>query len=219
MEHYEDIKKDIYDQVTQELGGLLSASDEDVIGIIDKIILKKSLISIISIEDKLKIRRELFNKIRRLDVLQDMLEDDSITEIMVNGISEIFIERGGRLLGSGKAFESEERLLDIISQIASGVNRTVNIASPIMDARLLDGSRVNAVLKPIALNGPILTIRRFPDKDIGTKELLEYGSVNEEVLSFLQKLVEAGYNILISGDNVIIGLSPSDFRKRGSTAA
>lgn len=199
MENYEDIKKDIFGRVSEELGGLISTSDDDVMEIIDRNILKKGLQSIISIEDKIRIRKELFNKIRRLDVLQDMLEDNSITEIMVNGISEIFIERKGRLLGSGQHFESEERLLDIISQIASGVNRTINISSPIMDARLPDGSRVNAVLKPIAMNGPILTIRRFPDKDIGTRELLEYGSVNEEVLSFLKKLVAAGYNILISG--------------------
>lgn len=199
MIEYEKIKDEIYKDVSEELCGLVSVSDEDVKEIIDKIILKKSLLSIISIDDKIRIRRELFNKIRRLDVLQDMLEDDTVTEIMVNGTSEIFIERGGKLLGSGKKFDSEDRLLDIISQIASGVNRTVNISTPILDARLPDGSRVNAVLKPIALNGPILTIRRFPNKDIGTRELLEYGSVNEEVLTFLKKLVAAGYNILISG--------------------
>lgn len=199
MTRYDELKAEVIKEVSLTLSQGEHLSDDEVLNVIDDIILRLSPLIPVSINEKISIRREVFNRLRRLDVLQELLEDDTITEIMVNGVGDIFIERAGYLLNSGKRFESEERLLDIISMIASNVNRSINISSPIMDARLQDGSRVNVVIKPIAINGPILTIRRFPNKDIGVRELLEFQTVNEEILIFLEKLVRAGMNIIISG--------------------
>ena len=174
-------------------------NDEAVLELIDDAIRDRSRKQRLSIQDKLEIRKEIFNSIRRLDVLQSFMDDESITEIMVNGTHIIFIEKGGKLYDSGKAFASKERLEDIIQQIVAGANRTVNTASPIVDARLPDGARVNVVLEPVAVNGPILTIRRFPKVPISDARLIEMGSVTKEVLDFMSKLVEAKYNIIISG--------------------
>jgi len=133
------------------------------------------------------------------DVLQELLEDDSITEIMVNGIDHIFYEKEGRIFRSKKCFLSQERLLDVIQQIVGESNRYVNEASPIVDARLKDGSRVNVVLNPVAVNGPILTIRKFPSEAITMEELIRIGSVTDDAANFLKKLVAAKYNIFVSG--------------------
>lgn len=153
----------------------------------------------ISLSDKIRIGRELFNSFRKLDVLQELLEDDSITEIMVNGIDHIFYEKEGRIFRSKKCFLSQERLLDVIQQIVGESNRYVNEASPIVDARLKDGSRVNVVLNPVAVNGPILTIRKFPSEAITMEQLIRIGSVTDEAANFLKKLVAAKYNIFVSG--------------------
>ena len=164
---------------------------------------------------------ELFNRIRRLDVLQDILEDDRVSEIMVNGTDTIFVEREGKLVSTGVAFESKERLVDIIGRIASDVNRTVNLTSPILDARLADGSRVNAILDPVAINGPCLTIRRFPNEPITAEALVSMNSITADALELMRKLVIAGYNILISGStgsgkttflNILSGFIPHDER-------
>lgn len=174
-----------------------------------------------SLSQKKQIRRELFNAIRRLDVLQDLIEDETVTEIMVNGCSPIFIEKEGRLECTGRSFESKERLQDIIQQIVAGANRTVNMASPIVDARLPDGARVNVVLEPVAIEGPILTIRRFPEIPMSAERLLEMDSISKESLLFLEQLVRAGYNILISGGtgagkttflNILSGFIPKSER-------
>lgn len=197
------------------------ASEEEVKEMIDGCIMGDSHNSFLSLKQKKLIRRELFNAIRRLDVLQDFIEDEDVTEIMVNGCNHIFVEKEGRLENTGKCFESKERLNDIIQQIAAGANRTVNMASPIVDARLPDGARVNVVLEPIAIDGPILTIRRFPEVPMDADRLLAMNSISEECLSFLKKLVEAGYNILISGGtgagkttflNILSGFIPKDER-------
>ena len=153
----------------------------------------------IPLSDKIRIGRELFNSFRKLDVLQELLEDDSITEIMVNGIDHIFYEKEGRIFRSKKCFLSQERLLDVIQQIVGESNRYVNEASPIVDARLKDGSRVNVVLNPVAVNGPILTIRKFPSEAITMEELIRIGSVTDDAANFLKKLVAAKYNIFVSG--------------------
>ncbi len=182
-------KQEIKHAVQEQLCLKEDASDEEVIAIIDICIQTDSRSHILSLEHKKEIRRELFNAIKRLDVIQTLIEDDSVTEIMVNGVSKIFVERRGRLEDSGKRFESTERLHDIIQQIIAGANRTVNRSSPIVDARLPDGSRVNAVLDPIAINGPILTIRRFPEKPIDAKMLVKMESISEEGLEFLKILV------------------------------
>ncbi len=174
-------------------------NDDEVLNLIDSIILRESRSVHISLNDKLLLRKEIFNSIRRLDVLEDFIEDETITEVMVNGIHSIFYEKDGEIKDSGKCFSSKERLEDIIQQIVAAANRTVNTASPIVDARLKDGSRVNVVLPPVAINGPILTIRRFPKDPVDEKRLLEFGAVNGEILEFMKKLVRSKYNILISG--------------------
>lgn len=199
MKTTDDIKSEIAARVLSNLSQEADTSDDDVLKSIDNAIMELCVCNPLTIDEKLSIRKELFNRIRRYDVIQDYIEDATVTEIMVNGVSEIFIERFGKLIGTSKNFSSQERLMDIIGQIASGVNRVVNISSPIMDARLPDGSRVNVVLPPIALNGPILTIRRFPDKAITDEDLIRYESCSKEVLDFLKQLVYSGYNILISG--------------------
>lgn len=213
--------REIKREVQRELEGRLDIDDEAVLKLIDeKIRLRNKKVSL-NLSEKLAIRTDVFNAMRRLDVLQELIDDPTITEIMVNGMHSIFIERDGRLYDSGRSFDSKERLLDIIQQIVAGANRTVNIASPIVDARLRDGSRVNVVLDPIAVNGPILTIRRFPKVPIDGNRLIGMGSVSQDVLSFLSRLVEARYNILISGGtgagkttflNVLSGYIPGSER-------
>lgn len=153
----------------------------------------------LSVTEKEELIRTIYNSIRRLDVLQEILEDNSITEIMVNGPDHIFIEREGRMQRYPKSFSSKEKLEDVIQQIVSKVNRRVNEAVPIADVRLLDGSRVNVVLSPIALDGPVVTIRKFPEKPISMEKLIEIGSITQEAAVFLSKLVQARYNIFISG--------------------
>lgn len=143
--------------------------------------------------------KDLFNAFRKLDILQELLEDEEVTEIMINGLENIFIEKEGRIRLYEKRFLSKKKLEDIAQQIAAGCNRTVNEAEPIVDARLSDGSRVNLVLPPVALNGPIITIRKFPKEGITMKRLVSWGSISQEAAEFLQKLVKAKYNMFISG--------------------
>ena len=218
---YGNIKSDVYMRVCDRLVKYADADDSYVIKMIRECILANGSAHRLSPQQRGRMCHELFNRIRRLDVLQDLLEDDLVTEIMVNGPDEIFVERCGRLQGTGICFESKDRLMDIIGKIASDVNRTINLSSPILDARLADGSRVNAVLDPIAINGPSLTIRRFPSEPIDDVKLIAMGSVTAQVMEFLKKLVTAGYNILISGStgsgkttflNVLSGYIPKDSR-------
>lgn len=215
------LKEIVIRDVREKLVMSPNMTDEEVLFIINDIITYRTRLDAISLNARRRLCREVFNSLRRLDVLQNLLDDDSITEIMVNGTDEIYIERGGALYKSGVRFESKERLMDIISQIASKVNRTVNMSNPILDARLTDGSRVNVVLEPIALNGPILTIRRFPNTPLSVGELIKRGSVSEEIMTVLRNLVIAGYNILISGStgsgkttflNCLSSFIPSDER-------
>lgn len=153
----------------------------------------------LSLKEKEKLGKELFYAIRKLDILQEILEDEEITEIMINGPDHIFIEKSGTLYLWENSFSSREKLEDIIQQITAKCNRVVNEASPIVDARLEDGSRVNIVLRPVALNGPVMTIRRFPKEPVNMKKLIEIGSLTAETAKWLELLVRAGYNILISG--------------------
>ena len=175
----------------------------------------------LSVRDKVEIKRDLFNSLRRLDVLSDMLDDDSITEIMINGADNIFIERAGRLCRYDRTFESEERLKSVIQHIVAECNRLVNESSPIVDARLKDGSRVNVVLPPVSLGGCVMTIRKFPKEGMTMERLLQLGSITTEVAEFLRKLVVSGYNIIVSGGtgagkttflNALSGYIPHDER-------
>lgn len=173
--------------------------DEEIYRQIDDLILEEAKKRYLSLQRKETLRTELFNSIRKLDVLQELIDDDSVTEIMVNGTEGIFLERDGRLTLWEKRITDREKLEDMVQQIAGRSNRIVNEALPVADARLEDGSRVNLVLSPAAINGPIITIRRFPNHPIHMGRLVELGAVTEEAATFLEKLVKARYNIFISG--------------------
>ena len=173
--------------------------DEELTELIYEVLQEASQEEYLPLDQKTMLGKELFNAFRKLDLLQEFLEDEQITEIMINGTQNIFIEKAGRIIQSDKRFLSRDKLEDVIQQIVAGSNRLVNEASPIADARLADGSRVNVVLPPVALNGPIVTIRKFAKEAITMKKLMEWQSINSEVSGFLASLVAAGYNIFISG--------------------
>ena len=166
MENYALYKAKLRDVILERMDYSREMEDEDVLSLIDDIILEQEDSPIMPVRMKRKLREELFHTLRRLDVLQEFVEDPEITEIMINGPNHIFVERNGILQRQRQGFESEEKLRDVIQQIVAGCNRVVNEASPIVDARLVNGSRVNVVMDPVAINGPIVTIRRFPDKPI-----------------------------------------------------
>lgn len=218
---YTEIKKDLGKKVRERLDYGKDYTDEEVETVIDDVLLEQDNIVVFPVDMRRKMKRELFDSMRRLDILQIFVEDSSVTEIMINGTEHIFIEQAGRLKELEVGFESVEKLQDVIQQIVAGCNRVVNEASPIVDARLPNGSRVNIVMNPIALNGPIVTIRRFPDKPITMEQLVQYNSISAEAASFLEKLVKAGYNIFISGGtgsgkttflNVLSGFIPREER-------
>ena len=153
----------------------------------------------LSLETKLNLEQEVFNSLRKLDVLQDLLDEDDISEIMINGADNIYVERRGRIEKSDLCFSSEEKLYDVIQQIVSVNNRLVNESMPIVDTKLQDGSRVNVILSPISLEHSTVTIRKFPKERITMDKLLEYSSLSQEMADFLKELVVSGYNIFISG--------------------
>ena len=187
------------EKLIKRIGEETEVRDDRVQDIIDELIMEEGREAYISLPQKQQVRIELFNSIRGLDILQELLDDDDVTEIMVNGTGGIFVEGQGRFSKWEKHFFSEEKLQELVQQIVAGCNRIVNESVPIADARLKDGARVNIVLAPVALNGPIITIRRFPNRPITMAQLIEWGAVTEEAVSFLKKLVKAGYNIFISG--------------------
>lgn len=189
----------LYTVLNEKLDQTQELSDEDILREIDQMIFEESRERYMSLHEKIKLRQELFNGIRRLDILQELLEDEGVTEIMVNGTDGVFIEKEGRLTRWEKHFTSREKLEDVVQQIAGKCNRIINEALPIADARLENGDRVNMVLFPVALNGPVITIRRFPKIPITMKKLIEIESISEEAAGFLKDLVWAGYNIFICG--------------------
>lgn len=186
-------------RILDELDLSKEVEDEELTRIIYRVLREAESREYLPLNVKTALGRELFNAFRKLDLLEEFLEDDEITEVMINGTQNIFYEKKGRIFQSDKRFLSKEKLEDVIQQIVAGANRLVNEASPIVDARLADGSRVNVVLAPIALNGPIVTIRKFPTESITMKQLIAWNSISEEVAEFLALLVESGYNIFISG--------------------
>ena len=189
----------LYEQIMLRMDMTRETGEEELQEIIRSVLEQASEEEYIPLQDKIRVSRELFNAFRRLDILQELIEDEEITEIMVNGTDNIFYEKGGRLYRSDRRFLSEERLSDVIQQIVGETNRYVNESSPIVDAMLRDGSRVNVVLKPVAVNGPIMTIRKFPSEAVTMKDLIRMGSVTEEAADFLKKLVISKYNIFVSG--------------------
>ena len=199
MKGFQDMKQELQEKVHQRLDMSVELSDEAIGEVIDAVIMEKSRDTYMSSVTKLTLRQELFNSIRRLDLLQELIDDKAVTEIMVNGADAIFYERNGTIYTWDRHFESREKLEDVIQQIVSRANRQVNEAVPIVDARLSDGSRVNVVLDPVALNGPILTIRKFPEEAITMEKLIQWESISQEAADYLKVLVQAGYNIFISG--------------------
>lgn len=189
----------IRDLLMEKLDMSREMTDREILDEIDQLILNRMRDSYISLNEKLQLRQELFYSVRKLDVLQELIEDETVTEIMVNGPDAIFVERGGRLVKWDKSFTSREKLEDVIQQIAGRCNRVINESMPIVDARLENGARVNAVISPVALNGPILTIRRFPDTPITMDRLIALGSLTCECARFLKALVRARYSIVIGG--------------------
>lgn len=173
--------------------------DEEVLELIDEILHQYGKEKYLSIAHREALRNTLFLSVRRMDILEELLEDDTVTEIMVNGWNKIFIEKAGKIEAFGKNFSSPEKLDDVIQQMASKCNRVINTLQPIVDARLKGGERINAVIAPVALDGPVLTIRKFPKNPITMNKLLEWGSITKEAASFLEKLMQAGYTILIGG--------------------
>jgi len=174
-------------------------TDEEVAETIDEVLLGAEEICKMPLRVKRRLKKDLFDSLRRLDLLQLFVEDEEISEIMINGKDHIFVEKRGMVMRLDMAFESEEKLKDVIQQIVSGCNRMVNDSNPIVDARLSDGSRVNVVMNPVALNGPIVTIRRFPKHPIDMEQLIQMNSITRECADFLRILVMSGYNLFISG--------------------
>lgn len=199
MERYEQCRQTVEEGLRQKIDLSREVSDEEVREMIDEMVIHCSRQYALSLKDRQQLGREIFDAIRRMDILQELVEEEEVTEIMINGTQGIFIERKGRLFQWDKNFASKEKLEDVIQQIVAKCNRAVNEASPIVDARLENGARVNIVLAPVALNGPIVTIRRFPSHPIGMTDLLTYGSLTNEAALNLEKWVKAGYNIIISG--------------------
>lgn len=217
----DEIKRELEQRVLEMMDYSRETSDEEVRDMIDQLFMREESLRICTVEERRQLKKDIFCALRRLDILQNLLEDKEVTEIMINGPSHLFVERSGRLEKLEEQFESADKLLQVIQKIVAGCNRSVNEASPIVDARLPDGSRVNVVLSPIAINGPIVTIRRFSDKPVTMEQLLTWGSITEEAVCLLQKLVRAKYNIFISGGtgsgkttflNALSAFIPSDER-------
>lgn len=194
----EGVRSSLRGRIMDELTECRNMDDSELLERIDNAIRHMGQGMYLPLKERIWLRGSLFDSFRRLDILQELIDDASVSEIMVNGAGTIFIERNGKMeLWEGR-FEKPEQLEDIIQQIVGRVNRVVNVSSPIVDARLEDGSRVHVVLPPVALDGPAVTIRKFPEP-ITMDKLIRFGAVSKDGAEFLRKLVEAGYNIFISG--------------------
>lgn len=208
-------------EILENIDRTRDISDEQVLEMIDQLLLSKSKEQYLSLSLRCQLRKDLFNSLRRLGILQELIDDEQVTEIMINGTQGIFVERQGALTKWDRNFSSKAKLEDVIQQMVSKANRRVNEASPIVDTRLENGSRVNVVMAPVAINGPAVTIRRFPSNPISMNDLIGLGSITKECATFLQQLVIAGYNIFISGGtgsgkttflNVLSDFIPKDER-------
>lgn len=194
-----DWKSELQQVVVEKLNLEEKIEDETILKTIDEVLTDQKRVKYLTLDLRFQYRKELFDSMRRLDVLSEVSDDPEVTEIMVNGPNHIFIERKGKLEAFDRGFSSLKKLEDIIQQMAAYANRRVNEANPIVDTRLNDGSRVNIVLPPIALDGPIVTIRRFAREPISMEKLIQWGSISREAAEFLRIMVICGYNIFISG--------------------
>lgn len=195
IDRYKEIKQRVMNRIDLDN----DFSDDQINEIIQEEICNSAKNLPIPIRERFALQTQVFNSLRKLDVLEDMLADDDITEIMINGPSDIFIEKKGRVQRSTVNFVNEEKLNDVIQHIVADANKIVNESNPIVDTRLSDGSRVNIVLPPAAVDHSVMTIRKFPLEHMTVKKLLDYGSISQEIVDFLKDLVVSGYNIFISG--------------------
>ncbi len=194
-----NIEEQVRIEVMNEIDLSYDVTDEEILRLIKNKIMEISKSIPVSLSQRQTIENHVFNSLRKLDVLEDLLADEEITEIMINGPDNIFIEKNGRVIHSQERFSSEEKLNDIIQSIVAQSNKIVNESNPIVDTRLEDGSRVNIVLKPAAVDYSILSIRKFPKEQMTMERLKNLGSIDEEQIEFLKELVECGYNIFVSG--------------------
>lgn len=197
--HAKKLLDELRSEVREALSGFEQIGDDELYDCIEQAVAGVAERQYLPLGQRIDLKNRLFDSFRRLDILQELVDDPEVTEIMVNGKDHIFVERSGRLERWDRSFEQVEQLEDMIQQIVSKINRVVNVSRPIADARLVeDGSRVHIVLPPIALDGPVVTIRKFPEP-ITIDRLIRYGSLTREAADFLEKLVRSGYNIFISG--------------------
>ena len=194
----EVIRGELRRNVMGQLKDQIYLEDEQLYEQIDTAIRQKGKETYLPLKERLWLRNSLYDSFRRLDILQELLDDKDVTEIMINGAGKIFIEKKGNMVLWNRRFEKTEQLEDIIQQIVGKVNRIVNVSSPIADARLEDGSRVHIVLPPVALDGPVVTIRKFPDP-ITIEKLIRFQALTEEAAQFLEQLVKAKYNLFVCG--------------------
>ncbi|SHJ17977.1 CpaF family protein [Pseudobutyrivibrio xylanivorans] len=194
-----NIEEQVRIEVMNEIDLSYDVTDEEILRLIKNKIMEISKSIPVSLSQRQTIENHVFNSLRKLDVLEDLLADEEITEIMINGPDNIFIEKNGRVIHSQERFSSEEKLNDIIQSIVAQSNKIVNESNPIVDTRLEDGSRVNIVLKPAAVDHSILSIRKFPKEQMTMERLKNLSSIDEEQIEFLKELVECGYNIFVSG--------------------
>lgn len=199
IEDMQQYIKEIRQMVSGRLDMTRNLEDEEIRDTIAELVAEESRKQYMTLTEKREVIEGVFNSMRGLDVLQPLVDDPTVTEIMINGPHHVFIEQSGRLFRKDVSFGTNEKLENVILNIVSRVNRTVNEANPIVDARLLDGSRVNVVLPPIALDGPTVTIRKFPEDPMTVQKLIAYGSITPEVAELLERMVKAKYNIFISG--------------------
>lgn len=195
--------EEIFEKLRSDIMAALDLSreqnDEEIYRFIETEVEEYSKNNLLTLKEREQLEHLLFNSLRKYDAIQELLEDADVTEIMINGASNIFYEKKGKLFQAQTHFSSEQKLSDVIQQMAGNSNRMVNEASPIVDTRLADGSRVNIVLSPISIDGAAVSIRKFPKTPILMEDLIQIGSITEEAAAFLKVLVAAGYNIFISG--------------------
>lgn len=195
--------EEIFEKLRLDIMAALDLSreqnDEEIYRFIETEVEEYSQNNLLTLKEREQLEHLLFNSLRKYDAIQELLEDADVTEIMINGASHIFYEKKGKLFQAQTHFSSEQKLSDVIQQMAGNSNRMVNEASPIVDTRLADGSRVNIVLSPISIDGAAVSIRKFPKTPILMEDLIRIGSITEEAAAFLKVLVAAGYNIFISG--------------------
>ncbi|MBO7403080.1 MAG: CpaF family protein [Lachnospiraceae bacterium] len=220
-EDYNTLKQQLHDRILGKMDFSKELGDDDVKRLIDSEIALEARERYISLKQKQRLSKDLFNSLRKFDLIQDLLDDPEVTEIMINGPENVFVERNGRVEATRERFVSPKRLEDVAYRMAAVADRRINEATPVVDTRLPDGSRVNIVLKPVAVDGPIITIRKFSDRFISMDRLIELGSITQEAADFLKGLVEAGYSVIVSGGtgsgkttflNMLSGFIPEEER-------